>query len=240
MRLLLLSILLISCAYSAKSQNIQIFNAAGVDVTGTTVNVSFSDTTSASWFYFYNQFKVVNNSGTYKELKANRIELSVMTGAKHALEFCSWHYIPKYFGDYTVFPEAGSPISMDYCAVNAGDTMHLGSEVYPLGVLGTACIRYVVYDGNNPLDSSYVDLCLDIVAGIKEQNQLQVGIYPNPTSDYIFVGIKGDLPFVYTIADVLGNIVLSGEAKHQVDLKCLSSGVYWLNIEAGGKEQFVN
>jgi len=234
MRLLLIASLFFGFTFSNLAQNILIFDEYGVDVTGSAVNVSFTDTNTSPWFYIHTQFKVVNNTGASLDLKGKRIEIVDLVGAKHALEFCVLHYVPKFFGVEPVYPQVGSVEYMDFCTANAGDTIHLGSEVFPDGNVGTACIKYIVFDGNNPSDSSYVDLCLDIVAGVEEQ-RLEISAYPNPVDDVLTVSLAQTGNFNYQIIDVIGNLVQSGVSDNRIHVTSLVAGTYFVRIEKDGE-----
>ena len=70
---------------------------------------------------------------------------------------------------------------------------------------------------------------------IDEKNQLYVLIYPNPTSDKLFIKGLSSTSKV-SIYNVLGEFVLSSNISYEVDVKHLSKGVYTLKIIDKQKE----
>ncbi|MEC7658795.1 MAG: BspA family leucine-rich repeat surface protein [Bacteroidota bacterium] len=70
---------------------------------------------------------------------------------------------------------------------------------------------------------------------IDEKNQLYVLIYPNPTSDKLFIKGLSSTSKV-SIYNVLGEFVLSSNISYEVDVKHLSKGVYNLKIIDKQKE----
>ena len=78
-----------------------------------------------------------------------------------------------------------------------------------------------------------------------EENEMEkaiINIYPNPTSDYLFVEIETELfesgSLTFSIYDIIGKKLLSIQARSQwesLDVSKLSSGTYILSIEKNGE-----
>ena len=70
----------------------------------------------------------------------------------------------------------------------------------------------------------------NLFTAVQENMELQLGVYPNPASDRIFVE-KGEFQ-QFAISDLLGRTVKSGqlEADNFIDIHSLVPGVYLLNI----------
>jgi hypothetical protein len=71
--------------------------------------------------------------------------------------------------------------------------------------------------------------------GINDYYQNQIIVYPNPTSNFVFVKSNLNLQFVnFEIYDFNGRLVLSGEElfnqQFSINVSNLSSGIYILNI----------
>ena len=69
-------------------------------------------------------------------------------------------------------------------------------------------------------------------AGVEEENLLAITIYPNPTSNTLF--IKGnETPIKVAIYNVLGKEVLSVKNANNINVQALPSGVYVIRISDG-------
>jgi surface protein len=69
-------------------------------------------------------------------------------------------------------------------------------------------------------------------AGVEEENLLAITIYPNPTSNTLF--IKGnETPIKVAIYNVLGKEVLSVKNANNINVQALPSGVYIIRISDG-------
>ena len=71
-------------------------------------------------------------------------------------------------------------------------------------------------------------------AGLDDQNQLDISIYPNPTSDMVFVeGNYTQLKVI--IYNVLGKEILNKSITNSIDISHLDNGVYILQLSDGVK-----
>ena len=71
-------------------------------------------------------------------------------------------------------------------------------------------------------------------ASVEDQNQLDISIYPNPTSDIVyFDGNYSQLKVV--VYDILGKQVIKESITNSVDISQLEKGVYILQLSDGTK-----
>ena len=71
-------------------------------------------------------------------------------------------------------------------------------------------------------------------AGVDDQNQLDISIYPNPTSDIVYVeGNYSQLKAV--VYDILGKQVMNKSITNSIDISQLDKGVYILHLSDGAK-----
>ena len=71
-------------------------------------------------------------------------------------------------------------------------------------------------------------------AGVDDQNQLDISIYPNPTSDIIYIdGNYSQLKAV--VYDILGKQVMNEPITNSIDISQLDKGVYILKLSDGVK-----
>ena len=71
-------------------------------------------------------------------------------------------------------------------------------------------------------------------AGVDDQNQLDISIYPNPTSDIVYVeGNYSQLKAV--VYDILGKQVMNKPITNHIDISHLEKGVYMLQLSDGVK-----
>jgi hypothetical protein len=74
------------------------------------------------------------------------------------------------------------------------------------------------------------DTC--ILSDINEIPELEIGIFPNPTSDYITIqGIPKSANFRVIVTDLSGRIIKSESNKSKIDIRELSSGIYLVALE---------
>ena len=66
-------------------------------------------------------------------------------------------------------------------------------------------------------------------AGLEDQTQLNISIYPNPTNNTLFItGIE--TPIAISIYNVLGKEVLSIKNTNNINVQALPSGVYMIRL----------
>ena len=67
--------------------------------------------------------------------------------------------------------------------------------------------------------------------GLDDQNQLDISIYPNPSSDYISVNIDSELEAV--VFDLLGKELIREKITGRLDISSLEKGTYIINLTDG-------
>ena len=73
-----------------------------------------------------------------------------------------------------------------------------------------------------------------VTAGVDDQNQLDISIYPNPTSDIVYIeGNYSQLKAV--VYDILGKQVMNKPITNSIDISQLEKGVYILQLSDGVK-----
>ena len=71
-------------------------------------------------------------------------------------------------------------------------------------------------------------------AGVDDQNQLDISIYPNPTSDIVY--IEGNYTQLKAVVyDILGKQVMNKSITNHIDISQLEKGVYMLQLSDGVK-----
>ncbi len=94
----------------------------------------------------------------------------------------------------------------------------------------------VTVDDGVCLDSSTFTI-LNVV-GIDSESSIQgLEVYPNPTSSFVTINLDGE--FVYTVVNVLGEVVLSGNGVNteKIDLTEFESGSYFITIDTDEKQE---
>lgn len=81
--------------------------------------------------------------------------------------------------------------------------------------------------------------------GIAQNEEVKVGIYPNPTNDFININVSAEITSL-EIVNVLGqqvmDIPVSQSKQYQISVKSLPSGIYFLNLKGHNliqKERFL-
>jgi Secretion system C-terminal sorting domain len=76
------------------------------------------------------------------------------------------------------------------------------------------------------------DTC--ILSDINEIPEFEIGIFPNPTSDFISIkGIPKSASFRVSVTDMSGRIIKSESNRSKIDIRELSSGIYLVALEFG-------
>jgi len=96
--------------------------------------------------------------------------------------------------------------------------------------LGTHTITYEYTDGSGCTNSATQDIFVDECLSVGEITQTGLMIYPNPTSNVVYVELNGE--FDYTVQDARGRLVAEGNAtdKVSIPLQDVETGVYFINV----------
>lgn len=159
-----------------------------------------------------------------------RTELSIISGT---FEYFCWYlcYPPRAAGSTPTWKPVDSVMMYKNDTVN-----NLSVYLEPKGNLGKACYTYVFYPEQNPNDSSYLDICFDIVTiGVNENVAGQIEMYPNPTSDLLNVDLQTSEynSALLRVVNVNGKVMSEHKINkgiNKIDAAKLESGIYIIQI----------
>ena len=125
-----------------------------------------------------------------------------------------------------------TPVSI--ADINDNDNFHqlcfsTSDEIIKISMTGNT-----VEDPNqDPNLYSEIDVSYCTTLTIIEENLIEKGyeIYPNPTSDYIYINNNIELEIV--VFDLLGKQVMKEYITNKFDISCLEKGTYILNLSDG-------
>ena len=97
------------------------------------------------------------------------------------------------------------------------------------------CSEPTDFSNNSPLSESNKPVWGTCpTASVDDQNQLDILIYPNPTSDIVYIdGNYTQLKVV--VYDILGKQVMKESITNSIDISQLEKGVYILQLSDGAK-----
>ena len=105
-------------------------------------------------------------------------------------------------------------------ALNTSYPFNMASIFFNFGSVGN---NDIVYFFDNISFSSPISL------GLEDQVIFDYKIYPNPTSNVI--NIQGDISDLKVIIyDILGKVLMQGEAQERIDISFLNKGTYFISI----------
>ena len=112
--------------------------------------------------------------------------------------------------------------------------MHLFQSRY-----SSWCVTNIASEPTNLVDSPLSESNKPVwgtcpTASVDDQNQLDISIYPNPTSDIVYIdGNYTQLKVI--IYNVLGKEILNKSITNSIDISHLDNGVYILQLSDGVK-----
>ncbi len=238
MKTILLSSLLCLIGGFVSAQNLQILTKAdSSDVSNTTITIVGADTDSDVKGYFL----VKNTSTSDIEVKVKRYEMNVNGGTEN--QFCWAFCYTLVTGVTPLYPAVGSPQEGHFVNTLAGSiaTNSLDVHHFPLGHTGSEFYRYVVFDGNNPNDSTYLDVYFNIgFNSIEETTLSNVNHYPNPVTDQLTIEFESEIDeknLQLTVFNVLGEQVETMTPSRGRTLLSTSdypAGLYFYSISGQG------
>lgn len=83
---------------------------------------------------------------------------------------------------------------------------------------------------------------ISLTAGLKTFNLSNtIQIFPNPTSEKLFVKIQENMNFDYIITQQNGKILLSGytDVEHPIEINSLSKGIYFISCNSKDNKRYV-
>jgi hypothetical protein len=106
-----------------------------------------------------------------------------------------------------------------------------------LSISGMGSVEIYVYDQANYTNGDTVTFNFNTPgAGLNDAELASVSVYPNPTTDYLFVENAQDISIDVEIFNVSGTLVynsrIADDSKEKLDLSDLNSGIYFLHLVA--------
>lgn len=93
----------------------------------------------------------------------------------------------------------------------------------------------------NPSINTSIEIIEGSTLTTDEFNSTNLTIYPNPTSNYVMVNSPNNTAYVtFEVYDITGKVVIAQQALNtskQIDLKSLTSGIYFIHLEVDDKIQ---
>lgn len=210
------------------AQNLYFLDSSENSMNGQTVTSSGQDLNGTHIVHL----KSKNTSGSYMNVKVRRYELNVLPNTQNY--FCWTNcYAPVDAGTQPVWTD---PFEVGMVA----DSVYEKFSAYytPNGVAGVSSFRFVLFDVNNPDDSSYVDIFFDIATGVEEtRNQDELQAYPNPVRDVLFLSSGWES---FEIYNILGEKMQTADSfstarGKEIDMRNFNEGIYFLTLKSGNK-----
>lgn len=143
----------------------------------------------------------------------------------------------------------GTPFDLQELSGKAGLNIDAITHIKIIDVVGSLNPLYASYDKNdNPINDPYptafasggfdldaVGIINQLPVSVKEQQwQYHVNVFPNPSSDFIFVYSEPQMRYQLVLTDLNG-ITLRQTNQHMMNISDIDSGIYFLKIsnEAG-------
>jgi hypothetical protein len=107
-----------------------------------------------------------------------------------------------------------------------------GSTLDPSLLSGIKQVSYTYVDPNGCADSTTLNYFVGTCFGIENQAAMSINIYPNPTSDFVWVESQAE-DLRYTIMDLTGKIILvaSLNQNNKISLQDLNPGLYIITLQ---------
>lgn len=173
---------------------------------------------------------VINNSGTLKDVKVRRTQLSIVPSTTN---FFCWDLC------YT----SSVNLSGGTVPIAGNDSVFVFYGDYdPAGNAGTSYVNYKFFNGTDTTEFASVTVKFTSgTVGIEEETTAIKNVYPNPASsiinfDFVLAQGKGSI----VITDLTGKVVRStnlpaGSTRHTFSLDGLNEGVYIYTLYEGNK-----
>jgi hypothetical protein len=107
-----------------------------------------------------------------------------------------------------------------------------GSTLDPSLLSGIKQVTYIYVDPNGCADSTTLNYFVGTCFGIENQAAMSINIYPNPTSDFVWVESQAE-DLRYTIMDLTGKIILVANLNqnNKISLQDLNPGLYIITLQ---------
>lgn len=153
-------------------------------------------------------------------------------------------YIPQEGDSLAMFcmtKRNGVPVDYAYQLFNPNDTTDYHQVSINMNNPNAECdsLMFIIVSSTMMNSSSvlYVDdIELDFSIGIDDYDKFPGSVYPNPASDRLYYHPNSDQPYTWTLTDLTGKTLLTGEAvgETRINTKDCATGVYLLQISGDG------
>lgn len=153
-------------------------------------------------------------------------------------------YIPQEGDSLALFAmtkKNGNPVDYTYQLFAPGDTTDYHQVSINMNTPDAVCdsLMFVIVSSTMMNSSSvlYVDdIELSFANSISDYDKFPGSVYPNPASDRLYLHPNSDQPYTWTLTDLTGKVLLTGEAvgETSINTKECATGVYLLQINGDG------
>ncbi|MFH1120506.1 MAG: T9SS type A sorting domain-containing protein [Bacteroidota bacterium] len=225
-KILLLIIIGLLTEYSVHAQSLVIKDKTGLEVTGQTIDFLCNP---ADGFASLG-LDTYNNSGTSKNVKVRRYNISVLDGTEISLCWLSCY--PSFVW------ETPDPITIEPGTFSPNFT---GDITYG-ALLGTTTSKFVFFDMDNQSDTSFVIVNFNIgylgVPAAQSGLIKMVNAYPNPASSVVFFdyklpvnSAKAGIRITNLLGTIIDELVLEKtEGKAILNVNNLKNGIYFYSL----------
>jgi len=151
----------------------------------------------------------------------------------NSLSTCYWAFNFGGTGSAANSICAGLSVDQENNAIITGQLYGTNADVDPsaatlnLSSIGNNDCFVIKYNSNGQL---WVNDSTSVVAGVKELFQNRIHVFPNPTTDYIYIHSRLKESFMYNIYNAIGVMVKSGVTFSQINVSSLPIGIYIIEI----------
>lgn len=153
-------------------------------------------------------------------------------------------YIPQEGDSLALFAMTkrnGNPVDYTYQLFAPGDTTDYHQVSINLNTPDAECdTLMIIIVSSTMMNSSSVlyvdDVELSFLHSIADHDQFPGSVYPNPAIDRLYLHPNSDQPYIWTLTDLTGKTLLSGEAigETSINTKDYPTGMYLLHISGDG------
>jgi hypothetical protein len=153
-------------------------------------------------------------------------------------------YIPQAGDSLALFAmtkKNGVPVDYAYQLFDPNDTSDYHQVSISMNTPDAVCdtLMFIVVSSTMMSSSSVLyidDIELSFAIGINDHDKFPGSVYPNPASDRLYFHPNSDQPYTWTLTDLTGKTLLSGEAigETSINTKDCATGVYLLQISGDG------
>lgn len=153
-------------------------------------------------------------------------------------------YIPQEGDSLALFAMTkrnGTPVDYVYELFDPGDTTDYHQVSINMNTPDAECDSLmIIIVSSTMMNSSSVlyvdDIELSFVNSIADHDKFPGSVYPNPASDRLYLHPNSDQPYTWTLTDLTGKTLLTGEAvgETSINTKDCATGVYLLQISGDG------